>query len=802
MKWVLAMLGVVAASIAGVYTFARRAVPDYEGVVNVDGLLQPLELVRDEHAIPHVFASTVEDAYFGLGFAHAQDRMLQLELARRLASGRLAEIAGEAALESDRTFRTLGFAQLAEANYHTLAADARSALDAYSAGVNAWLKSGAARPVELTLLGVTPTAWRGADSLLILKLMGWRLSGNWDSELWRLRLGAQLDAAKLQDFNITYPDSEPIAFAPLWKLYEELGMPVQRSASALAPSFGALGSALSRFAPTNFGRAVGSNNWAVDGSRSTTGKPLLANDPHLALSTPSQWYIAHLSAPELNVIGATIPGLPGVILGRNDHVAWAFTNTLPDTQDLYFEKPVDERYAAPEGARAFEQRSERIRVRGREDDVITVRTTRHGPVVSDLSEAAATNVPAGHVLALSWVGLRADDQTLAFPIRAARARDGGALRNAARSFHAPAQNIVYADGAGAIGFVAAGRIPLRASDNTLRGLVPSPGWLALYDWQGLVPFDELPQLTQPESGRIVTANQNILPSGYPLFVGADWGPPHRADRIRTLLDARPRHDLASYAAIQGDLRSTVADMVLEPMLAALGDDARVAGLRKWDHVARADAAEPLLFAAWLRELSRAVYEDELGPLFTGEWGPRPEFLAHVLNDASAWCDDIRTPAHEDCQARTRTALDAAHAYLRERFGDDPAAWRWGDAHRAYAPHPLFGEVPVLSSWFNVVTPRGGDGSTVDVGSYELIDDGFAFESSWGAGFRAIYDLADLERSRGIINSGQSAHVASQHYSDMAGPWSRGESVPWVTRRSSLRVQGTLRLQKRIATSSH
>lgn len=803
---------------------AWRAVPDFSGKVELAGLGGPVEIVRDAHAIPHIYARSMRDAYLALGYVHAQERLFQMEFARRAAAGRLSEILGERGLELDRLFRTLDLETAARSGWSSLDREARDLLSAYAAGVNAWLSSGEPMPIELTLLRHTPAAWRELDSISVMKLMAWQLSGNWGNELRRVRLATRLDPAQLAQ--LTSPADQAIAFEPLWQVYRQLGLfsgptfarapqgarkhghrspAVPGAGETLAAFFGEL----ARFAPARLGRAIGSNNWALHGAHTASKLPLLANDPHLALTAPSQWFFAHLEAPGFKVIGASMPAMPGVILGRNAHVAWAFTNFGPDTQDLYFEKLAGEKhYETPAGNKPFEVKRETIRVRGAAPHIQNVRRTRHGPVISDVSDDARALAPKGFVLSLAWVGLAAGDETAAFPLVAANARDGASLREAARHFHTPAQNIVYADTAGSIGFIAAGKLPLRPSQSPLRGLIPAPGWVGDHDWIGYVPFEELPQLRDPESGSIVTANQNTLPSGYPHWLGADFGPPYRADQIRSLLGAGSAHDLGSFARIQTDRHSTLARQALAPMLAALGglserERSLVDELRHWDGDMRADARAPLVFAAWLRELSRRVCEDELGDAFAAEWEMAAELTVRALQEGSSgahlgWCNDVRTPAEESCTEQVRTALPAALDYLRQRFGDAPDAWRWGAAHTALAPHRLFGSIPLLADLFNLSVARGGDGTTVDVGSYLWEDDEFAFENDWGPGFRALYDLADLDRSVGILNSGQSGHVMSPHYRDMLEPWARGEFVPLTTVREHIRAGalGTLQLTPR------
>jgi len=684
---------------------------------------------------------------------------------------------------------------------------------AYTRGINSWLQEQHALPIELQLLGRKPQPFQPADAVLLVKLLAWQLSGNFIDELWRVRMGAQLTPQQQAEFSVAYPGDPSIPFAQLWQVYSGLGLDALRQPSAQGRHRAAVdarsvhpgqawlqtltpvATELAKLAPAHLGEAIGSNNWLVDGSRSATGKPLLANDPHLALSAPSQWYFAHLEAPGLSVIGATLPAVPGVILGRNAHVAWTFTNTHPDTEDVFIERlaPGDpERYLTPHGYQTFERRRELIKVKGGAEVELWVRSTRHGPVISDVSTHARGLTPTGHVLALSWTGLAPDDTTVAFPLRAGRAVNAAELREAARSYHAPTQNIVYADDAGTVGFVAAGKVPVRGPGNALNGLVPAPGWLADYDWRRLLAFEEMPALQAAQSGRIVTANQNIVPPGFARWLGADWGPPYRHDRITQLLDARAAHSLDSFAEIQRDNYSTIAAQLLPTLIEQLGaprDDAErsfVAELSAWDRAMRPDSRAPLLFAAWLRELTKLIAQDELGELLSEDAWVRPEFLRAVLDDRAGqarWCDDTRSPEQEGCEYITRRALHGALAYLNRRFGDDRSKWSWGVAHPSVSAHAVLGKVPVLNRFFDVTAERGGDSSTVDVGSYQLEDDDTAFRNAWGPGFRAIYDLADLERSVAILNTGESGHVMSAHYRDMNALWSRGQYVPLITDRA-------------------
>jgi penicillin amidase len=806
----LFVLGLIASLAIGLW----RSLPRAEEESAVLGISSSVELEIDAWGIPHIYAQTDADAYFGLGYAHARDRLWQLEQNRRAASGTLAEVLGERALASDRLFRVLGLRRAAEANWRSLPEDARDALNAYTRGINAWLAGDHALPPEFVVCRCEPAEWQPVDSLAFLGLMAYQLSGNWGEELRRVRLSGVLRPSQLAEFEPPHAGDEAIEPDVLIGVYRRLGFAFEHDArshaaaattparlaaaesiglSDFAPSF----ARLQALAPTLLGDALGSNNWVVSGSKTLSGRPLLANDPHLALRAPSQWYLAHLEAPGLRVIGATLPALPGVIVGHNTRVAWGFTNMGPDVQDLYIEKlgPRGEaEYLTVEGPRAFETRREIIQVRGEDPVELEVRVTRHGPVISDASAEARELLPPGYVISLAYAGSFEGDPTLSFPIAAARAQNAAQFLEAARRFQSPPQNIVYADVDGSIGYVAAGRVPLRRADNDLRGLMPAPGWLSAYDWSGFVPFEELPRQTQPDSGRIVTANQNVAAPPYPHWLGADWAPPYRARRIEALLDARDGHTIESFAAIQTDLHSSIADQLLPVLLRILPpsldveEQALVDALRAWDHQMLPGLREPLVFAAWLRELEQRLYRDELAELFGDERQARPEFVHDVLTDRAGrarWCDDQGTPAPEACPEITRDALRDALGYLKRRFGADPSRWTWGEAHPSRSAHPLLGALPVVGRWFDVRARRGGDSSSVNVGSYSTDDDDTAFSNAWGPGFRAIYDVGALDRSLAVLNTGQSGHVLSPHYADQNPLWSTGRYIPLTTERRAL-----------------
>ena len=775
---ILAVILLVALFVVALgYAWLHESLPQLDGEARAGGAAAAIEIVRDAEGVPHVFAASERDGWFALGYVHAQDRLWQMEFQRRVGQGRLGEFLGERAYDTDRLMRTLGIARTAARIATKLDAGTRGDLAAYAAGVNAFLAADPVLPVEFQVFRLKPEAWKPEDSVAWLLVMAWDLSGNWRTELARLRFAAKLGRERAAELLPPYPGDTPSPLPDFKSMYAEL-----------AP----VASALLEISPPTEG-AIGSNNWAVAGARSETGKPLLANDPHLGLQAPALWYLAHLSTPEGNVVGGTLPGLPFVVLGRNDHLAWSMTTTNGDTQDLFIERIVAGdagSYLTPAGAAKFEVREEVIRV-GSEERRIQVRSTRHGPVISDVVKGAEGAVPKGYVIALAWAALTEDNAAMRAGFAINRARDGAQLVEAVRDFHSPQQNVVYADRDGHIGFVAPALVPVRRADNEAMGRVPVPGWLAKYDWQGFLPFDKLPALRDPASGRIVTANHKITPPGYRPFISVDWYPPYRAERIEEMLAGRPRHSVASFARMQADSLSRLARDLLPVALAARpsseGGRAAQALLAGWRGEMAMDAAAPLVFSSWYRELTRLVYADELGDLFHESWELRAPFMIAVMRGERGlgrWCDDVRTPAVETCAAMSALAFDLAAADLRRRHGEQ-ARWRWGAAHAAASDHRPFGFFPFVARAFNVAPATPGDSFSVNVGHFNIRDEARPFANRHAASLRAVYDLADLERSIFMQSTGQSGNVLSPWYGNLAERWANIEYISIPTRRESI-----------------
>jgi len=771
---------------AGAWLYLQESLPQLDGEVSARGVEAAVEIVRDPEGVPHLFAKSERDGAFALGYVHAQDRLWQMEFQRRLGQGRLAEFLGERAYDTDRLMRTLGMARAAQKSVARADAQTRVMLEAYAAGVNAFLAARPVLPIEFQVFRFKPEPWKPADSMAWLLVMAWDLSGNWRSELGRLRFAARVGRERAAELIPPYPGDAAWPLPDFAALYKDLA-PAATALLSISPSTE---------------QAIGSNNWAVAGSRSETGKPLLANDPHLGLQAPSLWYLAHLATPAGNVVGGTLPGLPFVVLGRNDYVAWSMTTTNSDTQDLFVERidPKDpSSYLTPKGRAQFEVREEVIRVMG-EERRIRVRTTRHGPVLSDVSRPLASATPKGHVMALSWAALSEENIASRAGFAMSRACNAREFLAAARDFHAPHQNLVYADRDGRIGFVAPALVPVRRADNEAMGRVPVPGWIAKYDWEGFLAFDKLPATPDPKSGYIVTANHKITPPGYRPFLSVDWFPPYRAERIEEMLAARPKHSLATFAKMQADTVSRLARELLPVAASAKpgteGGRRAHAWLAGWQGDMAVDSVPALVFATWYRELTRLVYEDELGDLFRESWEQRAAFMFAVLKGERGyerWCDDVRTPARETCVSMVGRAFDLAAIDIERRYGEAPA-WRWGRAHPAASDHRPLGYFPFVSRLFNVVPETPGDSYSVNVGHFFIRDEERPFANRHAASLRAIYDLADLERSLFMQTTGQSGNVLSPWYASFAERWAKVEYITIPTRRESIQAAHTLILK--------
>jgi penicillin amidase len=769
--------------------YTRRASPLLDGEAMVTGIAAPVTIERDANGIPTIRAQTMADLMFGLGLAHAQDRLWQLETHRRIGAGRLAEAFGEGALETDKFLRALRVRRAAAAQWQRTAGESRELLLAYARGINEQVRHHLhARPPEMLVLGVQPEAWDPVDSLAWAIMMAWDLGGNWSSELLRLRLALRLPVERIEQLMPPYPGEQPIVATDYAALYR--GLKLDRHATGLPAALDRMAAA----APPSGVEGVGSNNWVVAGTRTATGRPLLANDPHLKLTVPALWYFARLEMPGFRAAGATMPGLPLLVLGQTEHLAWGFTNTGPDVQDLYLERldPADPaRVQTPDGWAALDVAEETIKVKGRPDVKLTVRASRHGPLISDagaLADVTGARGQPAYAIALRWTALDPDADPVGTALQMSRAQSVAEFVKAAEPWVAPMQNIVVADRAGHIGYVAPGRVPVRRPDNDLKGVVPAPGWDARYDWKGWVPRDRTPREFDPARGWLATANQRIHGPDYPYFLTADWTAPYRQQRIEQLLRARQTHAMEDMQLMQADVKSLAAAPLLPWLARASSTHPLAAAARKevagFDGTMAADRAAPLIFWAWSRQLTQGVFGDEMGELYDASLGSRSfrDALEGVLERRDAWwCDDKGTAqVAETCEQQSDAAFTRALEELQARHGGDVARWQWGEAHRMRAEHRPFSRVRALSPLFEQRVPVGGDTYTLNVSRVNLRagkDPQFLYMNEHGPSLRAVYDLGDPARSRVMHSSGQSGLPWSRHFRDLLVPWSKVEYMP-------------------------
>jgi penicillin amidase len=799
-KSLKAIAALIALLLVAAAVYVWRSFPQLDGEMRAPGLAAPVLVRRDPSDVTHIQARSVADASFALGWIHAQERGWQLEFNRRVMHGELSEVLGPATLETDKLLRTLGIMQSAQAQWQRLPDDAKAVIQAYANGINSFhADAGQALPPEFHILGTRPGTWTPQDTMGWALMMALDLGGNWANEFARLSALQRIDTQALWQLMPPYPGEPPATTVDLAALYRGLG--VYRNGDAAVRT-----SALPEKSPAPSGLALvdtaqindwarglgdaggkGSNNWVVAGNHTQSGKPLLANDPHLGLAAPAIWYFARLQAPApaggkpLDVIGATLPGLPGVVLGRTAGVAWGFTNVGPDVQDLYLEQinPADPRqYRTPAGWAAFDTRDEIIKIKGQPDEKIVVRSTRHGPVLSDAQATYAQVLDTRKfVLALRWTALDAGNQTVLSGMQTNSAQTVDELMAAFSTYHSPMQNVVAADTQGRAGYQAVGRAVLRKPENDLRGVAPAPGWDSKYDWIGELDASKNPRIDDQaiqSKGWHATANQNIQPAGYPYFLGSDWLTPERFDRIEALLAAKPRHTAASLRDVQADVLSTAARRLL-PLLQATQSShalapAALAQVKTFDGAMRPDRAAPLIVSVWGDELTRALIEPRLGPQkFQALYGKRSfrQGLETILEDpkaAASWCAPL------SCAEQSSRALDRSLDRIAAQQGKDPAAWRWDAWHRALSAHRPLGNVAALAHFFDVTVPTGGDSWTVNVAQYWANDPKVPFASRHAASMRAIYDLADPEQSRFIYQTGQSGLVFSPRYRDMRDEW--------------------------------
>lgn len=811
---VLLTIGVILVAIAVVLVgvgawFVRRPWSQVGGTLTVVGLEEPVEVVRDEWGVPHIYAGNEHDLFWAQGYVHAQDRLWQMEFNRCVGCGKLCSFLGEneELLDTDRFLRTIGLRRAAEKDWLVLDDETRDILEAYAEGVNAYVEMHRDRlPLEFTILGVDPLPWTSIDSLAWGKMMCFDLGGNYKMELLRADIIARLGERAAQELMPPYSEGAPIIVPREARDYSWLRGATYDGLKALEASLG--------------GPRIdwGSNNWVVHGSHIATGKPLLANDMHLGLNMPSIWYEIGLHGGRFDSVGYSFPGAPLVIVGHNSRVAWGVTNLGPDVQDFYIESLNDRenptQYEFMGEWHDLEVLHESIEVKGCEPVQLDVLVTRHGPIMN-----AALDLPEdAEPLALKWTALEGGRIFRAVTL-INLASNWDEFRHAVSFWDVPSQNFVYADVDGNVGYQSPGLIPIRESPH--QGLVPVPGWSGEYEWKGYIPFDELPSVLNPPCGFIATANNKVVPDDYPYHLAYEWAAPYRAQRITDLLAADDDVTMEDIRNIHADTYSLPAEALRSHLLAIEPENElqalALAQVEAWDLRNEADRPGASVFQVWYWSLVANTLGDELvGEADEGATEDQDSLLDRYLRSfnnmpmmvelmdqaGNPWFDDVTTPETENRDDIARRSLSEAVTWLSERLGKSPEKWAWGRLHTMTFVHQPLGQsgIGIIEGLFNSKSiPARGSGYTVDAASFEVTEDEeqpFVVRS--GVSQRQIIDLSDLDASLSIHTTGQSGQLFHPHREDFISAWQDVEYHPMLFSRTAVEAnaESALRLEPR------
>jgi penicillin amidase len=787
------VLGLVAGLMA--YWILSRSLVDYSEDFTVQGISAPVEIVRNNDNVPHIFGATDADVFYALGFAHAQDRLWQMTMLRRTAQGRLSEIFGQPTVKVDELLRRFDLYGLALQSVAAQDPATLAALEAYSAGVNAWIGEinkgarGRGAP-EFFLFTPEIAAWAPADSIAILKLMALQLSGSLQDEVLRARVSLLLSPERLADILPDDPGQGVAALPDFAALVPGVAPSMKPLDFALAPSEL---NALSPVAAPGMGGA--SNAWAAAPARSAAGGSLLASDPHLDLTAPTIWYLARLDLQSGGVIGGTIPGVPAVLVGRSDRLGWGLTTAYLDDQDVLIEElnqENPEEYRTPEGWASFESRQSIITVKDAAPVTLTLRWSRNGPILPGTHYDLASITPPGHVAAVSWTALSGADTSMTAALRLMQSKDISEAIEAGRLVVAPSQNLMLADLNG-IAMQVVGQMPARDPAHPSQGRLPVLGADPAAGFRGMRPYETNPRFINPTSGLLGNTNNKMIDRPFPDHVSFTWGDTQRIQRWLALMQAREVHTRESFIEAQLDTVNPTARALL-PLVGAdlwFTGEAAPEGtperlrqralilLSEWNGEMNEHLPEPLIAEAWLRALQDRLIRDDLGEMAESFTHVSPVFLERVYRNvggASIWCDVIQSAAVETCTDVARIALDEALLRLTERYGDNLESWRWGDAHLAVHDHPVLGEVPFLRYFVNIRQSTSGGDDTLMRGVTRGTGDE-PFQNVHSAGYRGVYDFADPDSSVFITATGQSGHPLSRHYDDLGELWRRGEYIP-------------------------
>ncbi len=838
-RWLVFGVVVVVLATAALTTVGVGAVrspfPAFSGRVTAPGLTAPVEVLRDAYGVPQIYADTAEDLFWAQGFVHAQDRFYEMDFRRHLAAGRLSELYGESQVQTDAYVRTLGWRRVAEQELALLAPSTRRALDAYAAGVNTYLGDRAAADLSLEyrLLGLqgldyTPEPWTAADSVSWLKVMAWDLASNLDQEAERALVTAQFGAGRAANL---YPDYPLEGYDPIvgrgTVVDRRFDPTSRRRSNRPLPDPGALDDPAARAAlgavgrmtatldpvlgPSRLEGETGSNSWVLSGSRTASGKPLLSNDPHLAIQIPSLFAQVGLHcrtvapACPYEVSGFSLASLPGVVIGHNASVAWGLTTSYMDVQDLYLEEVEGNQVRVGDELVPLETVTEQIRVAGEDEPrTITIRQSRHGPLLSDVSAqlqrvGATQPAPAGrgYAVALAWTALT-PNRTMDAILGLDRAQNFTEFREAAALLGAPSQNLVYADVSGNIGYQLPGAIPRRGRSD---GRLPSPGWDKAYDWRGTIPFAELPWVFNPPGGVIVAANQPVIGGQYPRPLGSGYSYGWRSQQIADQLRQTSSLTLDQAEQLLYDDTIRIAEELVPILLKIRVDDGWVAeGQRTlvgWDYSAAPESGAAAYFNVVMHDILKRTFRDELPEELWPVGGDRWNAVLSGMFDQprNLWWDDVTTPGVTETRDDIlRLAMTDARREITSLMARDVDDWAWGRLHTATLENQTLGQSgigPVEALFNRGPYAVGGGPAVVNAMAYDATE-GFTVTS--GPTMRMVVDLGALDQSRWVNQSGVSGHAYHRNYADQTELWARNETWPFVATRAAVEARTEDRLE--------
>lgn len=749
----LALVAVLALVLMGANMYAKRSLPQISGEIKLDGLIDTVTVSRDKQGVPHITAKNDHDLYMAQGYVTAQDRLFQMDLSRRQASGQLSEVIGEDLVDQDKFFRTFGLRRAAEISYPGYSKEMKDVLQWYADGVNSFMKESidsSKLPVEFTMLGYEPTEWTPLDSVTITKYMAYDLGGHWQGQAFRSYMLSNFSEEKAYDLFPAYPKEAPYAIPK-----GEIDYKKSFAKAMIPPEFN------------------GSNNWVVSGEKSESGAPLLADDPHLGLATPAVWYQTTLKSPEQNVSGVILAGIPGIILGHNEDVAWGITNVGPDVQDLYIEKrnPSNPKQFLHNGKWVdAEIINETIKVKDQEPIDYEVTVTRHGPVISEFAHQSDTDT----VLSMKWTALEAT-QDLEALTRLNKSKNWEDFDAAIEHFKAPASNFVFVAKDGTIAYKASGNIPIRKKGTSL---VPVPGWNDDYEWEGYIPHDQLPTLINPKDGFIATANNKIVDDSYPYHISNTWAQPYRQKRILEVLNSKEKFSVEDMKNLQMDIKNLQAEEFVPIFADHLSkqkmntkEKEALDILKNWNFEDDKDQAAPLLFQQLFIEISNVLFKDELSEEMMDLFEGRAQIIDELIRRANEGKAGPWISENGGLSEVVYQALQNSIEVLEKKHGKDMSKWKWGSEHKLQFMHPLSSVNPLQYIYNSKdAIPVGGSKVTVQAAERNA-ETGIV---NHGASWRFVIDASDLTKGHHVVGPGQSGHFKSPWYADQVENWANGD----------------------------